>query len=114
MPTRRDVLKAGSCLGLLPLAGCIRQSSDDRLIVNDIHSQLNRTRVAAVTTPETPEDLSTLLKSAIRDRQPICIAGGRHAMGGQQFATDAILIDTRKLKRILHFDWNNGIIEVEG
>ena len=34
-------------------------------------------------------------------------------MGGQQFATNGTLIDTRALNRILHFDQEQGIIEVE-
>lgn len=34
-------------------------------------------------------------------------------MGGQQFATDGLLLDTGKLDRILNFDSNSGIVEVE-
>jgi FAD/FMN-containing dehydrogenase len=34
-------------------------------------------------------------------------------MGGQQFATDAPLLDTRELQRVLSFDPERGLIEVE-
>jgi len=34
-------------------------------------------------------------------------------MGGQQFGTDTVLIDTRGLKRILNLDAEKGVVEVE-
>lgn len=34
-------------------------------------------------------------------------------MGGQQFARDAILLDMRKMNRVLNFDSDNGTVEVE-
>jgi FAD/FMN-containing dehydrogenase len=34
-------------------------------------------------------------------------------MGGQQFGTDTLLVDTRKLNRVLHLDRQRGILEVE-
>ncbi len=34
-------------------------------------------------------------------------------MGGQQFGTDTLLIDIRKLSRVLHLDRERGILEVE-
>jgi FAD/FMN-containing dehydrogenase len=43
----------------------------------------------------------------------VCIAGGRHAMGAQAFATDGVLIDIRKLDRLLAFDAERGLIEVQ-
>src|SRR6202011_700082 len=41
------------------------------------------------------------------------IAGGRHAMGGQQFGTNSLLIDVRKLNRLQHLDGERGIVEAE-
>jgi FAD/FMN-containing dehydrogenase len=43
----------------------------------------------------------------------ISVAGGRHAMGGQQFGTDTLLVDTRKLSRVVNLDRERGIVEVE-
>lgn len=34
-------------------------------------------------------------------------------MGGQQFGTDTLLLDIRKLSRVLQLDRKNGILEVE-
>ena len=41
------------------------------------------------------------------------MAGGRHAMGGQQFGTDTLLVDIRNLNQILHLDNDRGILEAE-
>ena len=41
------------------------------------------------------------------------IAGGRHAMGGQQFGEASVLVDTRALDRVLAFDTERGLITVE-
>ncbi len=34
-------------------------------------------------------------------------------MGGQQFGTDTMLIDVRKMSRVLNLDRRHGILEVE-
>src|SRR5207247_11429456 len=34
-------------------------------------------------------------------------------MGGQQFATDSICIDTRSLDRVISFDQERGLVEAE-
>jgi len=34
-------------------------------------------------------------------------------MGGQQFGTDTLLVDVRKLNRVLHLDGERGIVEAE-
>ncbi len=39
--------------------------------------------------------------------------GGRHAMGAQQLGTNTLHLDTRPLRRILHFDSRAGLLEVE-
>lgn len=41
------------------------------------------------------------------------IAGACHAMGGQQFAQDAWLLDTRSMNRVLGFDRDAGIIHAQ-
>jgi FAD/FMN-containing dehydrogenase len=83
------------------------------ILVNDVHSQLNSTRVFRIATPTSIESLRPLLASARRERRPVCIAGGRHAMGGQQFCADALMLDTRKMNRVLAFDGERGLLEVE-
>ncbi|CAF1447481.1 unnamed protein product, partial [Rotaria sordida] len=88
-------------------------SSDSVITVNDIHSQLNPTRVTEIVKVDTPEAIQTTIDRAIKDNQFISIAGGRHAMGCQQFGTDTILIDTTPLNKVLNFDKEKGLIEVE-
>ena len=81
--------------------------------VNDIHSALNRTSVQKILIPDSLAGLQNIVKQANADNQKISIAGGRHAMGGQQFGEDTVLVDTSRLNKVLHLDRKHGIIEVE-
>lgn len=83
-------------------------------VVNDIHGQLSRTTVARIARPDSIEALRRVLDRAQRGNQSVALSGGRHAMGGQQFATNSVLVDTRRLNRVRAFDENNGTITVEG
>jgi FAD/FMN-containing dehydrogenase len=104
---RREFLKLAA---LLPAACVTPRPSRTGAWVNDIHSQLNRTWVSAVRKPASIEELQTLLRSS---RGAVCVAGGRHAMGGQQFATDTTLIDMNGLTRIGSVDEQRGVLDVE-
>lgn len=106
MLNRRELLKLAA---LLP-AACVSTTREQGQWVNDIHSQLNRTWVSRVRTPASSEELQALMRST---RGPVCTAAGRHAMGGQQFATDATLIDMSAMRHVLGFDRERGIIDVE-
>jgi FAD/FMN-containing dehydrogenase len=105
MLNRRELLKLAA---LLP-AACVSTTPEGEW-VNDIHSQLNRTWVSRVRRPASTEELQTLIRST---RGPLCTAAGRHAMGGQQFATDATLLDMNAMRRVLAFDRERGVIDVE-
>ena len=83
------------------------------ILVNDIHSRLNPTRVLEIAEPRSLEDVQRIVRTARKDRKVISVAGGRHAMGGQQFGADTLLIDIRKLSRILKLDRETGILEIE-
>src|SRR5262245_55829962 len=111
MTTRRDFLRlatAGTSLALLP---GLAPSARAAVTVNDIHSQLNATQVDRVLAIDSEAGLRTAIAAARRDGKPICIAGGRHAMGGQQFATGGVLLDTRPMKKIISLDAERGIVE---
>jgi len=83
-------------------------------LVNDLHSQLNATRVAAIVAPRDVDELRAAILRAQSAGTSVSIAGGRHAMGGQQFGEDTVLIDTRGLDRVLAFDAVAGLVTVEG
>ncbi len=85
----------------------------NRVSVNDHHSRLNRTQVRRIERPNSVDALRRLVRRADADGEPLCISGGRHAMGGQQFATDAVLVDMTAMDRVLIFDRDKGHIEVE-
>src|ERR1700735_3394556 len=83
------------------------------IVVNDIHSQLNSTRVLRVFQPQSLEEVQSIVQAARRDRKTISVAGGRHAMGGQQFGTDTLLLDVRKMNRVLNLDRESGVLEID-
>lgn len=82
-------------------------------VVNDIHSQLNEVRMAEIAAVDSLAGIKAAVSHARERGLPVAIAGGRHAMGGQQFCEDGLLIDTRALDRVLDFDEERGVIEVE-
>jgi len=88
-------------------------AADDSLVVNDIHSQLNRTRVDRILRPKNVKELRAAVLTAKSAKKPLSIAGGRHAMGGQQFGTDMILVDMTALEQIVSFDPQRGLVEVQ-
>jgi len=82
-------------------------------VVNDVHSRLNETTVAEVVLVDSPESIGTALDRARAAGRPVSIAGGRHAMGGQQFCAGGILLDTRPLSGVVSIDDERGLVEVE-
>ncbi|MES2757446.1 MAG: FAD-binding oxidoreductase [Pseudomonadota bacterium] len=83
------------------------------LLVNDVHSRQNATRVAAVMAPRSVADIQAAIAAGAARGLPIAICGGRHAMGGQQFGDGALLLDMRAMDRVLAFDDIGGLVEVE-
>jgi FAD/FMN-containing dehydrogenase len=131
MVTRREFLAASTGLAGVAAAGCVPPrmavgspyasalpamdvEGPSGVLVNDLHSGLNPTRVARVVKPATVAELRDGIQLARDEGRSISIAGGRHAMGGQQFGEANVLIDTRSLNRVLAFDAEAGIITAEG
>jgi FAD/FMN-containing dehydrogenase len=81
--------------------------------VNDIHSGLNPTTVARIAEPTSSDDVKGELARARSDGVPVIAAGGRHSMGGQQFVEGGLLLDTRRFGRVISFDQERGLVEVE-
>ena len=82
-------------------------------LVNDVHSSLNPARVADIVAPGSIAEICTTIGVAASRSMPIAICGGRHAMGGQQFGDAALLLDMRRMNRVLALDDVNGLVEVE-
>ena len=83
------------------------------ILVNDIHSGLNATIVKRIFYPKSIRDIQKIIGIARKQGSAISIAGGRHAMGGQQFGEGTILVDMKFMKRVLNFDFAHGTVEVE-
>ncbi len=110
MLTRREFIRTAALFALAPR---ILTAREREIWVNDVHSQLNRTRVRELLKPRTRDELAEIVHSASRKGLPISVSGCRHSMGGQQFATDSICIDARSLDRVISFDQERGLIESE-
>ena len=92
--TRRAFV--GTAAGLAAIPRPARNASAGArpsTVVNDVHSRLNQTRVAAIVQPSSPGELRRAVHAAAGRDAQISLAGGRHAMGGQQFRTGSLLID---------------------
>ena len=119
MISRREFLESAARLGaaaaLAPAcAPRIAETVDaPDVAVNDIHSQLNPTRVRRIVRPDSLEAVQRAVGEAGSDGNTLSIAAGRHAMGGQQFASGSTLLDMNGLSRVIELDRVNGEIEVE-
>ena len=113
MFSRREFMLGSVGLVVASSASRTLAAEPASVLVNDIHSQLNSTRVLGIVQPGSVEDVQSLVLTARKDRRVISVSGGRHAMGGQQFGTDTLLIDIRKLSRVVSLDRDLGIVEVE-
>lgn len=103
-------LVGAGALGPWWLAGCSR--ANPGIVVNDVHSQLNRTTVSEVFLPRSPDELTDYVR-ALPHGDALAVAGGRHSMGGQQFAGGAPLVQMDALGGVLGFDADRGIVEVQ-
>jgi len=116
MLTRRRFLRRGAVIGagaLLPAACSWPVSTGNGIGVIDLHGQLSSSRVARVVQPARVEDVQRELEAARGQGRGVSIAGGRHAMGGQQFGQGTVLLDMTAMNRVLRFDTGTGLLEVE-
>jgi FAD/FMN-containing dehydrogenase len=116
---RREFLKSASTFTVMTQApwsislGFENPEPSGGVLLNDAHSGLNPTRVHSVHAPETIEALQKIVIDAAMQKRVVSISGGKHALGSQQLATDAMHIDTTSLNRVVGLDSNNGIVKVE-
>jgi len=81
--------------------------------VNDLHSGLNAADVYEIISVDSIDAIRAGIARARELGVPVSVAGGRYAMGGQQFCAGGVMLDTRKLDRVLDLDTGRGLIEVE-
>jgi FAD/FMN-containing dehydrogenase len=81
--------------------------------LNDVHSALNPTDVDRIERPESVAALQALVRAAAREGRALSCAGGRHAMGGQQFASGERHIDLTGLNAVLAADASKGLLRIE-
>jgi FAD/FMN-containing dehydrogenase len=89
------------------------QVSGAQSVVNDVHSRLNRTTVPGILRPRSVGELREVVRRAAESGSGISLCGGRHAMGGQQFAEGMALVDMASLNRIVDMDGERGLVTVE-
>jgi FAD/FMN-containing dehydrogenase len=81
--------------------------------LNDVHSRLNPTVVSRVVRARSLADVQAAIRTARERGEAVSVAGGRHAMGGQQFGAGTVHLDTSRLSRVRAFDRDTGLLEVE-
>jgi len=116
MPEPRALLGNVVLSGSVPERGSAQRggtAKSPNTLLNDVQSQLNATRVCQIIRPRSIEEIETLLAAARRQRMTVSVAGGRHAMGGQQFAKDSLHVDTTQFNRVLQLDEKRGTATVE-
>lgn len=98
-----------SLIFILLIGGC-RTSG---VVLNDVHSQLNATRVEQVFYPEDTDEIVNIILKAKKENKPVSISGGKHAMGGQQFGADTLHISMKDMNKVLAFDRERGVVTVQ-
>ena len=88
-------------------------SMTGRETCNDRHSHLNEVTIRGRLIPSSSGEASSHVQRIGERGESLSIAGSCHAMGGQQFATNAWLLDTRALNKVLDFDRERGLIRVQ-
>ena len=111
--TRREAVQFGALALITRSAQTAGAGIDVGIDVNDVHSKLNATKVARIARPETLGELRDAILAARAGGLAVSISGSRHSMGGQQFATDSVLLDMRGLNHVGNVDPSARTIDVE-
>ena len=82
-------------------------------VLNDVHSRLNATDMVGVVAPDSPAGVSSAILEAREAGVPLCPAGSRHSMGGQQFLNRGVSLSSEGLRRIGPLDRGSGTVWVQ-
>ncbi len=117
MISRRTMLnlvaKSGAGFALAPYALTCDATMSTRSVVNDVHSKLNPTLVHDVVAVDSTAAVQAAIRRGRAENLSLSVSGGRHAMGGQQFGTGTLSIDTRGMNRVIDLDRERGVVQVE-
>ncbi|WP_166442931.1 FAD-binding oxidoreductase [Phragmitibacter flavus] len=91
----------------------VQPSQAQNVTLNDVHSRLNPTSVAEVLKPTSTDEVIAAIHRAKATGKSISIAGSRHAMGGQQFAADALHLDMTSMDQFLSLDPKLGLARAQ-
>jgi FAD/FMN-containing dehydrogenase len=80
--------------------------------VNDLHSALNETPMQ-VERPTHIEEIRRLVTDVAASGRHLTVCGGRHAMGGQQFAVQQTLLDLRGMNQVIDLDLARGLARAQ-
>jgi FAD/FMN-containing dehydrogenase len=108
---RRNFLKGMAAAPLLASSAAFPVQKG--VLVNDVQTGLNPTWVASISRPTSIAEVRNLVKDCARHGRVISVSGSRHATGGQQFATDSVLLDMRAMNRVIGLDDKTGVLHVE-
>src|SRR5712671_3937478 len=106
-PTRREILRYSAAALAVASVG---RADETAVEVNDVHSQLNTTRVAKVVRLRSVDELRAAILRAREEGLRVSVSGSRHSMGGQQFGTGMLLLDMRGMNRVVGLDSQNRVI----
>ena len=79
--------------------------------INDV-TGVNRTAVYGILPITSEDELRNALHFARQQKLPVSIAGAKHSMGGQAFATDALVLDMRGFNQ-MSVDTKSKILTVQ-
>ena len=79
--------------------------------INDV-TGVNRTAIYGIIHIQSEDDLRGALQLARQQKLTVSIAGAKHSMGGQEFATDALVLDMRGLNQ-LSIDTKSKLLTVQ-
>lgn len=116
MLDRRELLRATTGSGVALYFGGLHhrlRAEPSGVVLNDMQSQLNPTRVHRVVQPKSIQEIEASLAGSRETGKAISVAGGRHSMGGQQFGADTLHLDMTAFNRVLDLDREQGLVTVE-
>src|SRR3989442_15938840 len=96
MISRREFVAGSVALAVASSVSGKLLPETESIFVNDIHSQLNSTRVQKILKPRSLEDVQNIVRTARKDRKVLSVSGWRPARGGEDLGTVALPIYTTK------------------